>query len=75
MVPFDKQKPFVTGGIRVGSAAVTTRGMKQDEMVKIAALIDKALQSPGDESALKQVGAEVRELAQAFPLYPQAFEY
>ena len=69
-VPKETQSPFVTSGIRIGTAAVTTRGMKQAEMRRIAELIDTVLQAPDDTAVTDRVRAEVRDLAAAFPLYP-----
>jgi glycine hydroxymethyltransferase len=69
-VPKETQSPFVTSGVRIGTAAVTTRGMKEPDMVRIAELIDAALQSPEDASVSERVREEVRELTSAFPLYP-----
>ena len=69
-VPKETQSPFVTSGIRIGTAAVTTRGMKQAEMRRIAELIDTTLQAPDDTTVTERVRAEVRDLAGAFPLYP-----
>lgn len=69
MIPFDKQKPFVTSGIRVGTPAITTRGMKEAEMKQIADLIAKVLASTDDESVVSSVKAEVKNLCDAFPLY------
>ncbi len=69
-VPRETQSPFVTSGIRIGTSAVTTRGMKEPEMERIAALIDRVLRSPDDPSTRDAVRAEVHELAGAFPLYP-----
>jgi glycine hydroxymethyltransferase len=69
-VPGETQSPFVTSGIRIGTPAVTTRGMREAEMRQIAGLIEGALGAKDDESALKQIRGEVRELALAFPLYP-----
>ena len=69
-VPNETQSPFVTSGIRVGTPAVTTRGMGEPEMAKIAELIDRALSKAGDEAHLAAVRKEVKALAQAFPLYP-----
>jgi glycine hydroxymethyltransferase len=69
-VPKETQSPFVTSGVRIGTAAVTTRGMKETDMVRIAELIDAALQSPEDASVSERIRAEVRELTSAFPLYP-----
>jgi glycine hydroxymethyltransferase len=69
-VPKETQSPFVTSGIRIGTAAVTTRGMKETEMRRIAELIDTALQAPDDGAVTERIRAEVRDLAAAFPLYP-----
>jgi glycine hydroxymethyltransferase len=66
-VPGDPESPFVTSGIRIGTAALTTRGMRESEMGRVAALIDSALMA-GDERALDAVHGHVRELAAAFPL-------
>ncbi len=68
-VPRETQSPFVTSGIRIGTPAVTTRGMREGEMAKIAALIDRVLVSPDDEQVTASVRTEVRALAEAFPLY------
>jgi len=69
MVPFDDKSPFVTSGIRVGTAAITTRGLKETEMEKIVDLIDQVLTNPEDEANLNAVKAEVIKLVSAFPLY------
>ena len=69
-VPKETQSPFVTSGVRIGTPAVTTRGMKETEMRRIAELIDRVLRAPDDEGVLRAVRAEVRELAVGFPLYP-----
>ncbi len=71
-VPDDPASPFVTSGIRIGTPALTTRGMGAAEMERIAALIDRVL-SRRDDATLAAVHAEVRELAGGFPLYPEAF--
>ncbi|MBT3287586.1 MAG: serine hydroxymethyltransferase [Victivallales bacterium] len=68
MIPFDPESPFVTSGIRVGSPAVTTRGMKEAEMVKIAELIAKVIDHIDDESMPEKVAEEVLELTRTFPL-------
>src|SRR3989440_1099907 len=69
-VPKETQSPFVTSGVRIGTPAVTTRGMREGEMRRIADLIDRVLRAPEDQNALNTVRSEVRELANAFPLYP-----
>lgn len=69
MVPFDPQSPLVTSGIRLGVPAVTTRGMKEKEMEKIADLIDYALSHRTDSKALQAVAEEVERLCSEFPIY------
>ena len=73
-VPKETQSPFVTSGIRIGTPAVSTRGMKEGEMRRIASLIDRVLQAPEDAANLAAVHADVRELAAGFPLYPAPAE-
>jgi glycine hydroxymethyltransferase len=68
-VPRETQSPFVTSGIRIGTPAVTTRGMGETEMRRIAELIDAALGATDDAARLETLRGEVRELARAFPLY------
>ncbi|RZJ14825.1 MAG: serine hydroxymethyltransferase, partial [Acinetobacter sp.] len=69
MVPFDDKSPFVTSGMRVGTAAITSRGFKETEMQQIVDLIDEVLTNPEDESNLKSVKARVEALVSRFPLY------
>jgi glycine hydroxymethyltransferase len=69
MVPFDDKSPFVTSGIRVGTAAITSRGMKEKHMDKIVELIDKVLMNSTDEKAIKKVKKEVNVWMKDFPLY------
>lgn len=69
MVPFDDKSPFTTSGIRVGTAAVTTRGLKENEMQTIVNLIDEALMNPENEEKLAEIHDEVNELMERFPLY------
>jgi len=68
-VPKETQSPFVTSGIRIGSAAVTTRGMSEAEMSAIAGLIDRVLKNPEDAEEKARVREEVRQLTRRFPLY------
>lgn len=70
MIPQDSESPFVTSGIRLGTPALTSRGMKEDAMKTVADLIDRALTHHGDDKALEQVKSEVEALAAAHPLYP-----
>jgi glycine hydroxymethyltransferase len=69
-VPFETRSPMVTSGVRIGSPAVTTRGMKEGEMAQIAALIDRVLANLGSGPAEAKVRADVQELTSRFPLYP-----
>jgi glycine hydroxymethyltransferase len=69
-VPNETRSPFVTSGLRLGTPAVTTRGMKEGEMRRIATLIDRVLRTPEEQKTLDAVRAEVRALAGEFPLYP-----
>jgi glycine hydroxymethyltransferase len=69
-VPKETQSPFVTSGVRIGTSAVTTRGMKEPEMVRIAELIDRVLKATDDAGVKAAVRNEVRELTKRFPLYP-----
>ena len=66
-IPFDTQKPFVTSGIRLGTPAMTTRGMKEEEARTVARLITKIIEQK--EAAFEEVKAEVAKLCAAFPLY------
>jgi glycine hydroxymethyltransferase len=70
-VPFDTRSPFVTSGIRIGTPAVTTRGMKEREMERIGDFIVRALKHPADEQVLRTIAGEVGELCRQFPVYPQ----
>jgi glycine hydroxymethyltransferase len=69
-IPFDQNPPMVASGIRIGTPAVTTRGMKEAEMDLIAEFISRALKTPEDSHALSMVRDEVGALCQKFPLYP-----
>ncbi len=69
MVPFDTESPFVTSGMRVGTAAITTRGMQEDDMIKIVDLIDKVLTHHDNEVIIAEVKAAVNTWMNQFPLY------
>ncbi|HEX9973916.1 MAG TPA: serine hydroxymethyltransferase [bacterium] len=69
MVPFDNQSPFITSGIRIGTPALTTRGMKEEQMREIGELIDNVLLNIGNESIVTQVRSRVFDICQQFPLY------
>lgn len=69
MVPFDTQSPMVTSGMRIGTPAVTSRGMKEKDVVKVVDLIDLALSKPADEKHLKAVKKAVNTFMKKFPLY------
>ncbi len=73
-IPFDPEKPTVSSGVRVGTAAITTRGMKVPEMAKVAAFIGKALDSHADMAALHKIRDEVKEFTKSFPLYQSRLE-
>ncbi|MBP8620792.1 MAG: serine hydroxymethyltransferase [Firmicutes bacterium] len=68
-IPFDKRKPTVTSGIRIGTPAVTTRGMKEPEMELIASLIDRTLRDRENEDSLKDISEQVKALTSRFPFY------
>ena len=70
-VPFDKRGPMVTSGVRIGTPAVTTRGMREPEMERIAELIDRVLSSPGSSAVEAKVRGDVQELTARFPLYSE----
>jgi glycine hydroxymethyltransferase len=68
MIPFDERKPMDPSGIRLGTPALTTRGLGADEMKRVAAWILEALKAPGDEATLRRVRGEVAEMAEQFPV-------
>ncbi|HMP87511.1 MAG TPA: serine hydroxymethyltransferase [Lacibacter sp.] len=70
-VPFDDKSPFVTSGIRVGVAAITTRGLQEQHMETVAELIDRVLTHADDEGVIADVRNEVKAFMQQFPLYPE----
>jgi glycine hydroxymethyltransferase len=69
MVPFDERSPFITSGMRVGTPAITTRGMGTDEMLAIVELIDRVMSDIENEATIEQVKSEVQSLCNSFPLY------
>jgi glycine hydroxymethyltransferase len=70
-IPNESRSPFVTSGLRIGTPAVTTRGMKEEEMRRIGHYIARVLKHIKDDAVVRSVGAEVREMATKFPLYPE----
>lgn len=73
-IPFDPQKPFITSGLRIGTPAVTTRGMKENQMREIARMIHRILTNIEDEGIITEVKDKVKEMCDAFPLYPELVE-
>ncbi len=71
MVPYDDKSPFITSGIRIGTAAVTTRGMKEKQMDAIVALIDEVINDPDNQHSLERVRKKVHKLTEKFPLYKE----
>ncbi|MEO6948203.1 MAG: serine hydroxymethyltransferase [Ginsengibacter sp.] len=70
-VPYDDKSPFVTSGIRVGVPAVTTRGMKENDMQQVVDMMDKVLMNINDENTIRSVKSDVKEFMNQFPLYPE----
>jgi glycine hydroxymethyltransferase len=71
LIPFDKKSPSVTSGIRLGTAAVTTRGMKEREMRQIAEFINEAIEASDEPKKLKEIKERVLKLTRRFPLYAE----
>ena len=69
MVPFDDKSPFITSGIRVGTAAMTTRGLREDDFTAVVDLIDTVLTHSTNSSVIKEVKGKVHDMMQQFPLY------
>lgn len=69
MVPFDDRSAFKTSGIRVGTPAITTRGVKEDKMPVIVELIDRVLADPENENVIKEVRAEVNRMMKEYPIF------
>jgi glycine hydroxymethyltransferase len=73
-IPFETRSPFVTSGIRIGTPTLTSRGMKENEMVIIAGMIVDVLKNPDNEAVIRKTEKQVRELCRMFPLYPAQHE-
>jgi glycine hydroxymethyltransferase len=71
VIPYDPESPMITSGLRFGTPALTTRGMKEPEMTQIADIVHQALSNPENESVLKQLQARVKTLCEAFPIYQE----
>jgi glycine hydroxymethyltransferase len=69
MVPFDTQSPFITSGIRVGTAAMTTRGFKEDDMIKIVNYIDEVISNISNDAYLASIKTEINKWAGSYPLF------
>ncbi|AEV31934.1 glycine/serine hydroxymethyltransferase [Owenweeksia hongkongensis DSM 17368] len=74
MVPFDDKSPFVTSGIRIGTAAVTSRGLMEDDMDKIADLLDRVISNPDDEAVIAEVKSEINSWMESYPLFSSEAE-
>jgi glycine hydroxymethyltransferase len=74
LIPYDAEPPMKASGVRIGTAAVTTRGLGRDEMVRMGHWIADVLRAPADESVARRVKGEVAEVAKAFPIYPDALD-
>jgi glycine hydroxymethyltransferase len=74
LIPYDKEKPLVTSGVRLGSPATTTRGMGTEEMKTIAGFIERVIENADDDAALETLHAEVKEFCRKFPMYPHLLE-
>jgi glycine hydroxymethyltransferase len=72
-IPFDTQSRFVTGGIRVGTPAVTSRGLKEGEMKQVADWMNRVILNRRDEDEISRIRNEVRELCERYPLYPDLY--
>ena len=70
MVPYDSKSPMITSGIRIGTPALTTRGMGDNEMVQISEIIDKVLMNIENETIIKSALNDVKKICSKFPLYP-----
>ncbi|MEK6755483.1 MAG: serine hydroxymethyltransferase, partial [Bacteroidota bacterium] len=73
-VPFDDKSPLITSGIRIGTPALTTRGMKEREMEIVAGLIDRIISNVGNEAEYERVRSEAHQFGSSFPLYRELVE-
>lgn len=73
MIPFDPETPVITSGIRIGTSAITTRGMKEEEVKEISELIDITLSNMGNERIKEDVADRVSQLCRRFPIYGYQF--
>src|SRR5699024_5350909 len=69
-IPFDKESPFVTSGVRIGTAALTTRGLKEDDVKEVAEIMALILKDIENEAVLKEAEERVQALTDKYPLYP-----
>ena len=69
MVPFDKKSPMITSGIRIGTPALTSRGMKENEMIRIAHLINEVIQNIDEKKIIKRTNSMASDLCEEFPIY------
>ena len=70
MVPFDDKSPFITSGIRIGTAAITSRGISEAEITQIADLINRSIIHRENSQEIERIRSEVNDLMQGFPLFP-----
>ena len=68
-IPFDQNKPMIASGLRLGTPAVTTRGLGEAEVKKVGELVNEVLDSAGDEAVIERVRSQVREMCERFPIY------
>ena len=70
MVPFDSRSALLTSGIRIGTAAMTTRGCNEEDFIQMAVWVDEAISNGGNDQKLKSIKVEVNKFMERFPLYP-----
>ena len=69
MVPFDNESPFITSGIRIGTPAITTRGLKENEMISVANYINQVIENSNDINLIYDVGNQVKKLMKNYPIF------